>query len=118
MYNLNREVRAKCCGPLVSPFGVSLAASMSRNQADGATLRPMSAMTYFSFSSPRRSELPLPALPPFRNHCSFRLPQIVEPVRRRPCVMRCVSGISVAEVVLNDSQIAALVGQREAAGMA
>ena len=67
---------------------------------------------------PRRSEGLLSAQSPLRDHCSIQLPQVVEPMRCRPRVVRCVPGVSVAEVVLDDPQIAPLVGQGETAGMA
>ena len=59
-----------------------------------------------------------PPILPLLSRCSFRLPQIVEPVRSHPRVVRCVPGVTVSEVVLNDSQIMPLVRQGETAGMA
>src|SRR3954469_9790860 len=41
-----------------------------------------------------------------------------EPPTGSPCVVDGVSGIAVAEVVLDKAQIVPLVGEREAAGMA
>lgn len=59
-----------------------------------------------------------PPILPLLSRCSFRLPQIVEPVRSHPRVVRCVPGVTVSEIVLNDSQIVPLVRQGETAGMA
>src|SRR4051812_20000068 len=45
-------------------------------------------------------------------------PEPLEPPAVSPCVVDGVSGIAVAEVVLDEAQIVPLVGEREAAGMA
>src|SRR3954452_15257355 len=45
-------------------------------------------------------------------------PEPFEPPAVSPCVVDGVSGIAVAEVVLDEAQVMPLVGEREAAGMA
>ena len=59
----------------------------------------------------------LSALPPLRSRCSLKLLQIVEPVCRRPCVVRSVPWVAVSEVVPNDPRVAAFVSYGETAGV-
>lgn len=85
-----------------------------KGQAEQRTRRPLSRILLICAF---RSEGPLPAHFISLSGAS-RSPYAIEPPRCCACVMRGVPRISVAEIVLDQPQVIAPVGECEAAGMA
>ena len=74
----------------------------------------LSRIAVFIYS---RSERPLSAHPALRRISKIQLPEIIETIRRGPRVVRRVPGVSVPEVILDQTQITPTICQRKPAGM-
>src|SRR3954452_571315 len=114
--DLRAVMRLPISAAMLSP--PSCAAS-SRRRRRFASALPSASSTRITARRSGPSAIRLSRVTVFRDAGIWSAaPEPLEPPAVSPCVVDGVSGIAVAEVVLDEAQIVPLVGEREATGMA